>query len=92
MLEMIGSHGKTILLQEATWESQIKSARVILSALLKQHDTSLNDESRITLLAEVESIVSLRPLTVKTLSDTVVIMTIMILKLKLHSVQSTYSP
>ena len=44
MVEMIGSHGRTILLQVATWERQIKSARVILSALLKQHGTSLNDE------------------------------------------------
>ena len=51
------------------WERQIKSASVILSALLKQHGTSLNDESLITLLKEFESVVSLRPLTVKTLSD-----------------------
>ena len=51
------------------WERQIKSARVILSALLKQHGTSLNDESLMTLLAEVESIVNSRPLTVETLSD-----------------------
>ena len=44
------------------WECQIKSARVILSALLKQHGTSLDKESLITLLTEVESIVNLRPL------------------------------
>ena len=50
------------------WERQIKSARVILSALLKQHGTSLNDESPITLLTEVESVYS-RPLTVETLGD-----------------------
>ena len=50
------------------WERQIKSARVILSALLKQHCTSLNDESPITLLTEVESVYS-RPLTVETLGD-----------------------
>ena len=50
------------------WERQIKSARVILSALLKQHGTSLNDESPITLLIEVESVYS-RPLTVETLGD-----------------------
>ena len=66
---MIGSHGRRILLQEASWERQIKSARVILSALLKQHGTSLNDELLITLLAEVESVVSSRPLTLETLSD-----------------------
>ena len=69
MVEMIGSHGRRILLQETSWERQIKSARVILSALLKQHGTSLNDELLITLLAEVESVVSSRPLTLETLSD-----------------------
>ena len=42
---------------------------MILSALLKQHGTSLNDESLITLLTEVESIVNSRPLTVETLGD-----------------------
>ena len=51
------------------WELQINSARVILSALLKQHGTSLNEESLITLLAEVESIIDSRPLTVETLAD-----------------------
>ena len=51
------------------WERQIKSARVILSALLKQQGTSLNDESLITLLTEVESVVNSRPLTVETFSD-----------------------
>ena len=51
------------------WERQIKSARGVLSALLKQHDASLNDESLITLLIEVKSIVNSRPLTVETSSD-----------------------
>ena len=51
------------------WERQIKSARVVLSALLKQHGASLNDESLITLLIEVKSIVNSRPLTVETSSD-----------------------
>ena len=51
------------------WERQVKSARVVLSALLKQHGTSLNDQSLITLLTEVESFVNWRPLTVETLSD-----------------------
>ena len=60
---LLGSH------MGGVWEYQIKSARVILSALLKQHGTSLNDESLITLLTEVESIVNSRPLTVETLSD-----------------------
>ena len=51
------------------WESQIEAAHVILSALLKQHSTSLNNESLITLLTEFESVVNSRPLTVETLGD-----------------------
>ena len=51
------------------WEHQIKSACVILSALLKQHGTSLNNKSLIKVLTEVESIVNSRPLTVETLGD-----------------------
>ena len=51
------------------WEQLIKSAHVILSALLKQRGTSLNNESLITQLTKVESIVNSRPLTVETLSD-----------------------
>ena len=69
IVELIGSHGRTIHFQKTTWERQIKSTRVILSALLKQRGTSLNNESLITLLTEVESIVSSRPLTMETLSD-----------------------
>ena len=42
---------------------------MILSALLKQHGRSLNNESLITLLAEVKSIVNSRPLTVEILGD-----------------------
>ena len=48
------------------WERQIKSVCVVLPALLKQHSTSLHDES---LLTEVESIVNSRPLTMETLGD-----------------------
>ena len=51
------------------WEQQIKSACMILPALLKQHSLSLNNKTLITLLTEVESIVNLTPLIVKTLSD-----------------------
>ena len=51
------------------WKHQIKSACVILSALLKQHGTSLNNKSLITVLTEVESIANSRPLTVETLGD-----------------------
>ena len=51
------------------WDRQIKSAGVILSALLKQHGRSLNNKSLITLLTEVELIVNSRPLTEETLGD-----------------------
>ena len=50
-------------------ECQIRSARSILVALLKIHGTSLNDESLRTSLAEVESIVNTRPITLESLSD-----------------------
>ena len=51
------------------WESQIRSARTILEALLKTHGSSLNDENLRTLITETEAIINSRPLTVETLSD-----------------------
>ena len=51
------------------WERQIRSARNILSSLLKTHGRSLNDEALSTLMAEVEAVMNSRPLTVKLLSD-----------------------
>ena len=51
------------------WKRQIRSVLLILVALLKIHGTSLNDESRCTFLAEVEAIVSTRPITSESLSD-----------------------
>ena len=51
------------------WKRQIKSARTILTFLLKTHGTSLNDESLHTLLIEVEAVVNSRPLTTNLLSD-----------------------
>ena len=51
------------------WERQIRSARTILTSLLKTHGTSLNDESLHTLLIEVEAIVNSHPLTTNLLSD-----------------------
>ena len=51
------------------WEHYIRSARAILSVSMKQHGASLNDESLVTWLVEVESIISSRPLTVETISD-----------------------
>ena len=51
------------------WERQIRSARSILAALLKIDGASLSDESLRTFLAEVEAIVSTRPITSESLSD-----------------------
>ena len=48
------------------WERQIRTARNILEELLRTHCLSLNDESLRTLMAEVELIVNLRHVTVKT--------------------------
>ena len=68
------------------WKDQIKSAHVILSALLKEHGTSFNDESLITLLSEVESVVNSRSLALETLS------VIVIFEMRFYLVQSTYYP
>jgi len=54
------------------WERQIRSARRILSGLLKTHAASLNDESLRTLMIETEAIVNSRPLTTNTLCDVTV--------------------
>ena len=51
------------------WERQIRSARAILTSLVKTHGQSLDDESLGTLITEVEGILNSRPLTVDTLSD-----------------------
>ena len=51
------------------WERQIRTARSVLSSLLKKHPGRLNDETLRTLLTEVESIVNSRPLTVDNLGD-----------------------
>ena len=51
------------------WERQIRSAGAILSSLLKTHGESLDDESLITLMTEVEGILNSRPLTVETIND-----------------------
>ena len=51
------------------WERQIRSARNILSSLLKTHGRSLNDEALSTLMAEVEAVMNSRPLTVELLSN-----------------------
>jgi len=51
------------------WERQIRSVRNVLTATLREHPTSLNDESFRTLLSEAECIVNSRPLTVDNLND-----------------------
>ena len=51
------------------WERQIRSCWNILSSILRNHGTSLKDESLRTLVAEAEAIVNSRPVTKETLSD-----------------------
>ena len=51
------------------WERLIRSVRNVLSAILRDHSTSLNDESLRTLLAEAECVVNSRPLTTENLQD-----------------------
>ena len=47
------------------WKRQIRTARnILLEGPLRTHSLSLNDESRRTLMTEVELIVNSRPLTV----------------------------
>ena len=45
------------------WERQIRTVRKVLSSLLQEHGSRLDDESFRTLLCEVEAIVNSRPLT-----------------------------
>ena len=51
------------------WEQQIRFARSILAAPLKQHEENLNDESLRTLLVEVEGIINSRPVTCDNIGD-----------------------
>ena len=50
------------------WERQIRSARTILSSLIRTHSMSLDEESLSTLFAEVEAIVNSRPMVVETIN------------------------
>ena len=54
---------------DGVWERQIRSARAILLSLLKTHGKSLDEESLLTLLTEIEGILNSRPLTTETVSD-----------------------
>ena len=51
------------------WERHIRTARNILSGMLKVHGEILHEESFQTLLAEVENVINSRPLSVDNLSD-----------------------
>ena len=48
---------------------QIRSARTILSSLIRTHSMSLNEKSLSTLFAEVGAIVNSRPIVVETIND-----------------------
>ena len=51
------------------WERQIRSARSILVAVIKNYSHVLDDESLATFFAEAESILNCRPLTTECLGD-----------------------
>ena len=53
----------------AVWKQEIRSARSIFAALLKQQRESLNDESSRTSLVEVEEIINSRPITCDNIGD-----------------------
>ena len=55
---------------DGVWERQIKSAHEILPSILSEHEKLLDEEYLVTLVAETEGILNLRPLTVETISDT----------------------
>ena len=56
-------------LMSGVWEKQIRSACAILTSTLKTHEKSLDDESLLTLMTEVERILNSRPLTVEMIND-----------------------
>ena len=51
------------------WERQIRTVRSVLNSMLKSHLRPLDNESFCTLMAEVESIVNSRPLTLENIND-----------------------
>ena len=54
---------------EKVWERQIRSAGSILSAMLRNHGESINDESLCTLMVEVEGIINYQPITCEYVGD-----------------------
>lgn len=51
------------------WERQIRTVRSVLSSVLSQSSTQLDDEALRTFMCEVSAIVNCRPLTVENLND-----------------------
>lgn len=51
------------------WERQIRSVRNVLSSLLQNNGSQLDDDSLRTLMCEAEAIVNSRPLTITQLTD-----------------------
>ena len=51
------------------WERQIRSARAILTSLLRTHGHRLDEESLQTLKTKTESIINSRPLAVETMNN-----------------------
>lgn len=54
------------------WERQIRTARNVLSVLLDQCGSQLNDESLQTFMTQVEAVVNSRPLTVENLTSAII--------------------
>ena len=52
-----------------SWERLIRTVRSVLSVLLQEHGSQLDDEALRTLMTEAENVINSRPLTVENLSD-----------------------
>ena len=55
--------------QGGVWERQIRNVRAILTTLLNENSTQLDDDGLRTLMSEAAAIVNSRPLTTETLND-----------------------
>ena len=52
-----------------SWERLIRTVRSVLSVLLQEHGSQLDDEALRTLMTEAENVINSCPLTVENLSD-----------------------